>query len=1176
MGGDYSRRSFDPLRDFSGVGMQQGHLTTDADWNELVAILERRIRTGTLDTVGRAVVPEETPTGFEIRLAPGPGLSIGRGRMYVDGFLAENHGGIGTGPARPVLDRARLEPDGEQTGVLDEMISTQANDFVDYAAQPYLPRPPALPATPGPHIAYLDVWQREVTAVHDPRLLDPALGGADTATRWQTVWQVRLLEDVGAGATCGSQSAKWDALIAPSPARLTTDTMVVEDPEDPCIIPPGGGYRGLENHFYRVEIHTGGAPGAARFKWSRDDSSVASRIISFEPGNRVRVRSLGPDSTRQFAVGDWVEITDDHREYNGQSGDMRRIVAIGGTDEIELSAALSPDLAPASPDSTDARATRIVRWDGKGKVRLDDGSLHIDLDATADGLIPVPAGGKAVQLEAGITIAFTTEPAGGTIRALDHWTFWARTEGAQIEILDAEPPAIQHHYARLAVLTFPSTVSDCRIFWPPAEECGCTVCVSAEGHNSGRYTIQDAVADLPAAGGTICLGPGDFILGETPVLIADRQSVRLRGHGFGSELAYAGAGGALRLRNVNDLRVTDLAVTVASAFLGPTAIDRFESSAIDVVNGIEVTVARTRLKVASGEGGNDYGISSEGVALNFTIEDNWIDAVTGIGFRGAARPAPANQTLFSLVYNLRIADNLILSPGAGILLDGFVFHFGPVHVAANAIFAGRTGVSTSGIGLGVPSGGNGVAADNWSATGVWIQDNMISFARGGTGIASGILDLRVLNNDIFARSDSIGDGPGSCVRLVQGGMPLVPADAQIVGNRLGDVDGYGLSIEAPQASLIVKQNVIRDCAQGAVTMGPNASIRSLSLDNNLIERVATQESAELRSAVRLSGVEDARIIGNSVRGVGAAFAGAVKCVGFDINGAGRLDVSHNLIADIGPGIQDADSIGIFVRGAVTACTITDNEIYDRSSPTGQPVGHWCGIYILGHSNFGQPFITNFAASLPGFATSITTGTATVATGTATTNAAARTAAGTAIDPATGAIIGAATPTAAATAGPSPMAPAATTFFVSGESVFALGTGRIWFFGPAMEAEIRISGNVIDDKHLASSRALVQVEGSASSCIFTDNHCILRTAGRNTTPSVLVMGQRVVASNNIVRRQFVQGRGLAMSLWCGSFSPIPTAPAVPMVTVIGNIVGGGITVNGAPPPNQFTLLNVQSN
>jgi len=43
MSGDYSRKTFDPLRDFSGVLMQQGRVQLDADWNELVGIISRRM-----------------------------------------------------------------------------------------------------------------------------------------------------------------------------------------------------------------------------------------------------------------------------------------------------------------------------------------------------------------------------------------------------------------------------------------------------------------------------------------------------------------------------------------------------------------------------------------------------------------------------------------------------------------------------------------------------------------------------------------------------------------------------------------------------------------------------------------------------------------------------------------------------------------------------------------------------------------------------------------------------------------------------------------------------------------------------------------------------------------------------------------------------------------------------
>ena len=48
MGADISRVRFDPLRDFAGVVLQQGRLLLDADFNEYVALLDRRLRAETV------------------------------------------------------------------------------------------------------------------------------------------------------------------------------------------------------------------------------------------------------------------------------------------------------------------------------------------------------------------------------------------------------------------------------------------------------------------------------------------------------------------------------------------------------------------------------------------------------------------------------------------------------------------------------------------------------------------------------------------------------------------------------------------------------------------------------------------------------------------------------------------------------------------------------------------------------------------------------------------------------------------------------------------------------------------------------------------------------------------------------------------------------------------------
>src|ERR1041385_4275324 len=222
MGADISRVRFDPHHDFAGVVLQQGRLLLDADFNEFVALLDRRLRAETCDLTsfgpdpdhaGVAWVPRQTPDGFRVT-ASGGKLSIGRGRMYVDGLLAENHGVTPTG-FDPLLS--------ERTGTADT-----ASD-----KQPYWQTPDPLPSG-GPHLAYLDVWQREVTYLEDPGLVEIAVD-VDTTARLQTVWQVRLLPNIG-NASCSSDDKDipgWLDVIRPSAGRLTTDTITVAPTDDP-------------------------------------------------------------------------------------------------------------------------------------------------------------------------------------------------------------------------------------------------------------------------------------------------------------------------------------------------------------------------------------------------------------------------------------------------------------------------------------------------------------------------------------------------------------------------------------------------------------------------------------------------------------------------------------------------------------------------------------------------------------------------------------------------------------------------------------------------------------------------------------------------------------------------------------------------------------------------------
>ncbi|GAB4070843.1 hypothetical protein KHC28_05900 [Ancylobacter sonchi] len=469
MSGDYSRNGFDARRHFSVVRLQQGRVGLDSDWNEQADIVERRQRAHTVDLVGRQGVPRETADGFRITLGSSggrPTLGIGRGRIYVHGLLAENHNG-----PQLSFDLSTLKADGRSAvGILGETLGPAT---LDYASQPYWPTPEPVP-TDGPYLVYLDVWQREVGAIEDPSLLEKALGGVDTTTRLQTVWQVRVLGKVGSGLV-EAANALWQRVERPRLplGRLTTQLDPSVQPSNPCLIAAPGGYAGLENQLYRVEVHQGGVPGTATFKWSRDNATVATTVEEAISSSILRVASTGRDAVLGFDPGQWVEITDDRRDFAGQPGTLMKIADVDHERRrITFAAAIPADLLPSGlgADSFAARHTRLRRWDQAGVVRDTAGNVVADLDAAgAGGAIAVPAAGSVVVvLESGIRVAFDVAEAGGRFRTGDYWTFAARSIDASVEPLALAPPEGIHRHCVPLALVVAGEVIDLRPVFNPA------------------------------------------------------------------------------------------------------------------------------------------------------------------------------------------------------------------------------------------------------------------------------------------------------------------------------------------------------------------------------------------------------------------------------------------------------------------------------------------------------------------------------------------------------------------------------------------------------------------------------------------------------------------------------------------------------------------------------------
>lgn len=894
MAADFSRVRLNALLDYAGVELKQGAVLLDADANELVGILNRRLRALASDTLGRATVSSTTPNAFAV--TPGPaGPEIDKGRLYVDGLLAENHGAASTLAAERAFD-----------SLLDESNYTGK---IAYAHQPYLPDAPALPAS-GRHLVYLDVWERHLTHLEQPDLVESALA-VETSSRIQTVWQVRVLADAaGSATTCGTPDDEvpgWVALTAPSTGVLSTDTYDVAPTGDPCELPPTGGYRGLENQLYRVEIQDPGQPGAgATFKWSRENASVGSRVASMVSGTVLELATLGRDEVLRINSGDWVEIIDDNREFAQACGELRKVTVDEANRRISFAPALPAAMLPPSfPDSAfpKARNMRARRWEQKDLVfRTDPSGTPVkfqDLNAPGStGVINVPAAGTALLLENGVTVSFDSTGTTG-FRAGDYWVFAARTSDASVEILDrAAPRGIHHHYARLAIWDVDAgSMSDCRNPWPPqvaGGDCCCTACVSPESHASGALTIQAAVDKVHDTGGTVCLGPGQYVLAE-PVRISGARSLRI--HGQGRATTVVARTSAFVIESSEAITLDEMSV----ATLGGSA-------AISVRSALQL--ALRRLLVTLDEAGKGAAISLAGLVFDAHIEHNLLLAPVGVR---ALDPPEEGGPQALLTDVLDIDENLFLCSVSAVSLDGPVGHFAGTRIAGNHIFGThQVAISATGVGLAGASiriSGNGLdghgAGILCAVDGAWIEDNQLR-----------------------ASADGAQPPTGGGIVLFPGLDPAGTDKANVQANHISGFPGGGVVIGAPVQDLVVNANLISECGLG-IWMADSAAASSLSIEGNQLRDIGTDEAA-LACGIFIVNTESASVTGNTLHRIGAATTttqAAQFICGITAITVSRARVSGNQMTELGP-LNDMAGIvaGIGIFGPYNQADVMHNHV----------------------------------------------------------------------------------------------------------------------------------------------------------------------------------------------------------------------------------------------------------
>jgi hypothetical protein len=515
MNGDISRITFNPLKHFTSVLLQQGRVQIDADWNEQSSILLHYLRSLAADLIGQHGGPDDL---FNNQAAKTGMLS----RNCGFGIIAKKAGTTNFFPSPEMLQTEKDALNTTPNNQVPLMITAghyyvdgllcESENFSSYSQQPYRKQAndDELRDRNGLVLLYLDVWERLITALEDSSIRDVALGGADTGARTKLTWQVRVwrTELPLAGINCNTFNETWSQQIlrelhVANRGRLSARAREFGPgaESNPCISAPEARYRGIENQLYRVEVHQGGPAlnssganqdEAATFKWSRDNATVVAALRRKE-GDRLIVSGLR-DFSRWFAVNDWVEVTHDALELNGSPGTLVRLVRVEGeTLTIDPNTTSGTIYEPGAKfQGLPITNVKVRRWDQK---QPEDGLLK-------EGALVIEEN-ELIELEDGVVIKFEPGPPPSQYRTGDYWLIPARFSTGNVEwpqapvpnpndpskfLTDPDDPTkflmgpkplpphgVVHHYAPLAIVTLdngqPTAIVDLRHKFPPLGVC---------------------------------------------------------------------------------------------------------------------------------------------------------------------------------------------------------------------------------------------------------------------------------------------------------------------------------------------------------------------------------------------------------------------------------------------------------------------------------------------------------------------------------------------------------------------------------------------------------------------------------------------------------------------------------------------------------------------------------
>jgi hypothetical protein len=779
MAGDRARITYFPPRKYREVVSLQGRVLLEADSNEGQRIFTEEVRHHAFDFVGPSGTPDD---GYKVTALP-TDFQIGPGTMYVGGLRTTLEQAINYSSQPDWLDTALSQPWTDNLW-LPVGALVKSNSHV-----------------------ILVLREQEITAVEDHALREVALGGPDTAAR------TRLLQRIVAAptkaGTCAQAAAEMTAFWSSrgliydpatatlkSRARLTV-TLVTDPPApSPCDPPSASGYLGADNQLIRVQVVAfDNATGKGKLLWGLNNASTLYRSQAVDP-TTVELASRPVSAEFQPRAGNVVQLLFSAADL----GEGAFAAAITGH-RAKLTAPYNPDtrrvtLPNPMPVIFQAPSASPLF------LRLWEDELDFDLNT------PVTLTGTGLQ----VSISLSNP---GMLHLGDHWSIGVRplTPNAvypERYLTSAQPPDGPRMWAcPLAVLLGNGKTlavgDDCRLPFDnlveltarkTGDSCACTVCVSAEAHNSGKLPLQTAIDNvIKVGGGTICLEVGAYRLRE-PLRVTKARGLHMVGKGVASELF--GELGGIEIHDSIDVTLESFRIVCQGNKSGSGVLLHSSS-------GIRVE----RLDIENQNSGGAAVIVS-GALANVVVRDNVFKATDGlidildpkIGATG--------------VLDLRIEENQFVCQSAGIKLASIHQH--------RTLIAGNT-VS------GCEDAGFVLTGATVPGFGIEVVGNELAMLN--VGIVAGIDGIRIVDNDLTSHKPPTQ--AEKAIVLTKGFIDSRLENRQIVGNRIRDFK-IGISGEVPMRSVNIARNQITTVEHGIVIGKP---VDDLIVEHNQLSAVTT-------------------------------------------------------------------------------------------------------------------------------------------------------------------------------------------------------------------------------------------------------------------------------------------------------------------------------------------------